>query len=198
MLAVLSLGMLAASCGGGGDPIVIGELLATFTPDQPSGGARISMEDGPSSGDVFTVEIHSNGFTDLYGAAFTLLYDSNDATYLGCEAAGSILTTSGAATIPCDGVLVGGAEFRAELQNGVPGFINVLASRQGLVPGVPNGTGLLLALSFQANGEIPPPGERFDFEAGSSREVEICPQDLSPCSTPTVPWDGGTLTATNL
>ena len=167
-------------------------LLATFVADPPSADPRISMEAGASAGDIFDVEIHASGFTDLYGAAFTLLYESSAAMYLGCEAQGSIL--AGAAN-PCDGSVVGGAKFAAELQNGVPGFLNVLATKDGLVGGVPNGTGLLLTLTFQALVEIAPPGEPFEVEAGTSREVVTCPQDLSPCSMPVVPWDGGSLTA---
>ena len=179
----------------GHPPAVI--LIAIFTADPPSSEPRISMEPGLAVEDVFTVEIHANGLVDLYGVAFTLLYDPNEATYLDCDAQGSILTTSGSPSIPCDDVLVGGAKFAAALENGTPGILNVRASKDGLVAGATNGTGLLLTLTFQANGEIPPPGEPFIFEAGSSREVVTCApgNPLPPCSIPTVPWDGGTLVA---
>ncbi len=88
-------------------------------------------------------------------------------------------------------------DVAAALENGTPGILNVRASKDGLVAGATNGTGLLLTLTFQANGEIPPPGEPFIFEAGSSREVVTCApgNPLPPCSIPTVPWDGGTLVA---
>jgi hypothetical protein len=95
----------------------------------------------------------------------------------------------------CDDTLVGGAKFAAALQNGVPGTINVRASRDGLVPGVINGTGLLLTLTFEAGDTIPPPGDPYVFEAAPSREVEICPQDLSPCSFPAAAWNGGVIIA---
>lgn len=195
--AVLSLGLLAASCGGGGNKPPGGGLVAVFTPDLPSADPRIRMEQGPSAGDVFTVEVRANGFTDLYGASFTLLYDPADATYLGCEAQGSILLTNPALTNDCDDALVGGAKFAAALENGVPGTLNIRASKDGLVPGVAVGTGLLLSLTFRADGEIPAPGDPYTVEdvQPPSREVEICPQDLSPCTTPGVPWDGGVLTA---
>jgi hypothetical protein len=137
----------------------------------------------------------SNGFTDLYGAAFTLLYDPAEATYLGCEANGSILSSSPGTSNPCDDMSVGGAKFTAALENGIAGALNVRASKDGLVPGVASGDGLLLTLTFQANDTILAPGSAFTFEAGSSREVETCPPDLSACSFRVGPWDGGSLTA---
>ena len=143
---------------------------------------------------MFTIEIHANGITDLYGAAFTLRYNPAVATYLGCEALGSILSNNPGLSNDCDDTLVGGAKFTAALENGVPGFLNVRASKDGLVPGVPNGTGLLLTLTFRA--DVATPGELFFHEAGLSREIQICPQDLSPCSILSANWDGGTLVAT--
>jgi hypothetical protein len=171
-------------------------LIAVFTADAPSADPRISMEPGPSVAAVFTIEIHANSITDLYGAAFTLLYNPAAATYLGCEALGSILSSNPGLSNDCDDTLVGGAKFTATLENGIPGFLNVRASKDGLVPGVPNGTGLLLTLTFRADGPIAPPGEPYVFEAGPSREIQVCPQDLSPCSILSVAWDGGTLVAT--
>jgi len=192
-LALLSLGLLASSCGGGGDSI--GVLAAFLADDPPSADPRISMEPGAASGAVFTVEIHASGLTDLYGAAFTVLYDPAESTYLGCEAQGSILSTTPAVSNDCDDTLVGGAKFAAALQNGVPGMLNLRASRDGLVPGVINGTGLLLTLTFEAEGTIPAPGDPYLFEAGPSREIETCPQDLTPCSVAAASWDGGSLIA---
>jgi hypothetical protein len=176
---------------------VTGPLVAVFTADPPSAGQRVNMEPGaPSSDAEFEVTINAVSLTDLYGAAFTLLYDPTKATYLGCDAAGSILTSSVAGSIPCDDALVGGAKFKAELQ--VPGALLVRASKDGLVPGDPTGSGLLLTLTFEASIGIPPPGEPFTFESGPSREVQICPADdpLPPCTTPqNVAWDGGKLIA---
>jgi hypothetical protein len=191
-LTLLTLGILASSCGGGGDSIGV---LAAFLADPPSAGPRVSMEPGAASGAVFSVEIHASGFTDLYGAAFTVLYDPAQSTYLGCEAQGSILSTTPGVSNDCDDTLVGGAKFAAALQNGVPGTLNLRASRDGLVAGVSNGTGLLLTLTFEAEGTIPPPGDPYLFEEGPSREIETCPQDLSPCSFPAAAWDGGVLIA---
>jgi hypothetical protein len=191
------LGLLAISCGGGGNPIIVSGLIATFSADPPSADPRISMEAGPSAAEVFTVEIHANGLVDLYGVAFTMLYDPGEATYLGCNATGSILTTSTAGSISCDGMLVGGAKFSAALENNTPGILNASATLDGQVPGIAVGTGLLLTLTFEANGQIV--GEPFTFESGSSREVEICAPGgppLPPCTMPVVPWDEGTLTVT--
>jgi hypothetical protein len=199
LLVVVLLGILASSCGGGGNPIIIGGLVALFTPDAASADPRMSMEEGPAAGDIFSIEIHANALDNLYGAAFTLLYDPNETTYLGCDAGGSILTTSVLPSISCDDTLVGGARFAAALENDIPGTLNVLASLDGLVPGVANGTGLLLTLTFQAGGEILPPGEPFTFEAGSSREIEICEPGGPPlpaCTMPVVPWDEGSVVAT--
>ena len=66
-------------------------------------------------------------------------------------------------------------------------------SKDGVVGGVPNGTGLVLTLTFQALTEMT--NEPLSFESGPSREVLTCPQDLSPCSTPMLPFDEGTVTA---
>lgn len=178
-------------------------LVATFTADPASADPRISMQPGPSNAAEFTILIFAADIDDLYGTAFTLAYDPTKATWLGCDAAGSILTTSGAGSIPCDDALVGGAKFRAELQNGMQGLLNVRASKDGLVPGVVDGTGLLLALTFRADVAIPVPGEPFEFESGASYEIIACPQDLSACTCfgsdpscdPPLPADGGTLTA---
>lgn len=196
LTATIVVGLVCAACGGGGNALVLPSgLLALFTADPASSDPRVSMESGTLAGDIFTVEIHANGFVDLYGAAFTLLYDPADATYLGCQAVGSILSTSPGTSNPCNDALVGGAKFTAALENGIAGALNVRASRDGLVPGVANGDGLLLSLTFRAKVAIPAPGSPLTFEAGSSREVQTCPQNLSACSFRVVPWDGGTLTA---
>ena len=79
------------------------------------------------------------------------------------------------------------------LENGIPGFLNVRGSKDGLVGGVPVGTGLVLTLTFQALVEMT--SEPLNFESGPSREVLTCPQDLSPCSMPILPFDEGTVTA---
>ena len=89
---------------------------------------------------------------------------------------------------------VGRARFFADLQTEVEGSLNVVASLEGAgVPGLMGeSTGLLLTLTFRANGPISVP-EPFTFEAGTSREVEACPQDLSQCSPVNAAFDGGTL-----
>jgi len=195
LVALLSLGLLATSCGGGGNPIVIGGLIALFVPDAASADPRISMEAGPAAGDVFTVEIHSNAIDEVAGVAFTLLYDDTLATYLGCEASGSIFLSNPGLTNPCDNTVVGGARFNAELQNGTPGLLNVGASLEGLVAGVAGGTGLVLTLTFQAQADAAAPGTPYQFEAGPSREVQTC--DLVSCVPAAVNWDEGALVATS-
>jgi hypothetical protein len=203
MLAALSLGVLTVSCGGGGDALIISELVAIFTADPASVGSRISLEAGDSSGDVFEVEIHASDIDDLYGVAFTLLYDPAESTYLDiCEAQGSILLSNPGTTNGCDNTLVDGeARFEAKLENGVPGVLNVLATKEGQVGGVdadPPNT-LVLTLTFQADGAIPAPGVPYGYEGGPSSEVQTCPQDTQlPCSIATVAWDGGRLVATGI
>jgi hypothetical protein len=168
-------------------------LIASFTPNGPSADPRIGMESGSANASLFEVRIEANGIVDLYGVAFTLLYDPLKVGYLGCDAASSILTSSGAGNIPCDDALVGGARFTAQLENGIPGVLNVRGSKDGLVGGVPVGTGLVLTLTFQALAEMT--SEPLSFESGPSREVLTCPQDLSPCGMPILPFDEGTVTA---
>jgi len=168
-------------------------LIASFTPDAPSAAPRIGMDSGSANASIFEVRIEADSIVDFYGVAFTLLYDPLLVEYVGCDAASSILTSSGAGSIPCDDALVGGARFTAQLENGIPGFLNVRGSKDGLVGGVPGGTGLVLTLTFQARAEMT--NEPLIFESGPSREVLTCPQDLSPCSTPMLPFDEGTATA---
>jgi hypothetical protein len=191
--AVLALALLAASCGGGGSAIVVGDLVAVFVPDAASADPRVRMEAGVASGSVFAVEIHASGITDVAGVAFTLLYDETLVEYLGCEAQGSILLSNPGLSNPCNNVLVGGARFNAALQNDVPGILNVGAALEGLVAGVPGGTGLVLTLLFEAQDEVPLPGTPLEFEAGPSRDVQTC--TASSCTSATVNWDAGSLFA---
>jgi len=187
--------VLAASCGGGGNPILVTGLIASFTAGPASAAPRLHMEPGPAAGEVFSVEIRSQSINNLYGAAFTVLYDPAKAKYLGCDAAGSILTSSGAGSIDCNDALVGGAKFSAALENNLQGALNVRASLDGLVPGVSPGTGLLLTLTFEALDQTL--GEPIDFDATpSSREVQVCPPGGPPlpaCSMLTIPFDPGAL-----
>jgi hypothetical protein len=168
-------------------------LIASFTPNAPSAAPRISMESGSANASLFEVRIEADSIVDFYGVAFTLLYDPLLVEYVGCDAASSILTSSGSGSIPFDYALVGVAMVTAQLENGIPGFLNVRGSKVGLVGGVPNGTGLVLTLTFQALAEMT--NEPLSFESGPSREVLTCPQDLSPCSMPMLPYDEGTVTA---
>lgn len=191
----LALCVAATACGGGGNPLIISELFAVFSADpRTSPDPRISMEPGSTSAAVFNVEVHVSGVADLYGAAFTVVYNPATAIFKSCDAEGSVLVAGGAPTNPCDNTLVGGAKFVAGLQNGNEGLLNVGASLDGLVPGIPAGTGLLLTLTFEAIDATGGP-ESFSFEVGPSREVERCPQDLSPCSSVNTGFDGGMLVA---
>ena len=189
----LSLALLSASCGGGGSAIVVSGLVAIFVPDAPTAAPRVSMEAGASAAEVFTVEIHADGIDDVAGVAFTLLYDDTVVQYLGCQAQGSIFLSNPILTNPCNNVLVGGARFNAKLQNNVPGILNVGAALEGLVAGVPGGTGLVLTLTFQALDEISVPGTALDFEAGPSRDVQVC--TTTSCASATVNWDAGSAVA---
>jgi hypothetical protein len=193
---LLSLALLSASCGGGGSAIVVGALVAIFLPDAATAAPRVSMEAGASSNDVFTVEIHADGITDVAGVAFTLLYDDAVVQYLGCQAQGSIFLSNPSLTNSCNNVVVGGARFNAKLQNNVPGILNVGAALEGLVAGVPAGTGLVLTLSFRALEEVPLPGTPLDFEAGPSRDVQVC--TIASCTSATVNWDAGSMFANSI
>jgi len=187
--------LLAASCGGGGNPILVTGLIASFAAGPSSGPPRIHMQPGPAAGEVFSVEIHAQTINNLYGTAFTVLYDPLKVKYLGCDASSSILTTSGAGSIDCDDALVGGAKFSAALENNQQGALNVRASLDGLVPGVQPGTGLLLTLTFEALDQTL--GEPIDFDTTpTSREVQVCPPGGPPlpaCSMLSTPFDPGTL-----
>ena len=191
LAALMLVILLAASCGGGGSGLIVTGLVALFSPTAtPSADPRISLETGAAAGEVFRVEVHANGVDEIAGVAFTLLYNPLLVEYLSCEAKDSILHSMPGLTDACTGNVVGGAVFDAALENGTPGFLNVGGSLQGLVAGVPGGTGRLLTLTFQAVGGG---ASDFDFEMGPSREVQTC--DLANCVVANVNWDGGTLTA---
>ena len=193
LAALMLISLLATSCGGGGSGLIITGLVAFFSPTAtPSADPRISLETGAAAGDVFRVEVHANNIDEIAGVAFTMLYDPVLVEYLSCDAKDSILLFGAPDSNPCDGAMVAGAAFNAALENGTPGILNVGASLQGLVAGVPGGNGRLITLTFQALGGGT---SDFDFEAGPSREVQTC--DLANCVIATVNWDGGTLNAIN-
>ena len=152
------------------------------------------MDPGQAAGALFDIEINASGIDDLFGTGFTVVYDPTIATYKSCDSLGSILVAGGAPSSTCDDSPVGGAKFFAALQNGAPGFLNVRASLDGAgVPGLlGQSTGLLLTLRFEANVATAVP-EPFFFEAGPSREVQACPQNLDSCAPVGAAFDGGTL-----
>ena len=160
----LALCVAATACGGGGNPLIISELFAVFSADpSPSPDPRIAMEPGSTSATVFNVEVHVSGVAELYGAAFTVVYNPATAIFVGCDAEGSVLVAGGAPTNPCDDTLVGGAKFNAELVGGNEGRLAVRASLDGLVGGIQPGTGLLLTLTFEAIDATSGP-ESFSFD----------------------------------
>ena len=190
----LALCVAATACGGGGNPLI---LTASFSADPtPSPDPRIGMEPGSSpAGSIFLIEVHASGVAELYGAGFTVVYNPATAIFVGCDAEGSVLVAGGAPTNPCDDTLVGGARFVAGLVGGNEGRLAVRASLDGVVGGIQPGTGLLLTLTFEAISTTRTP-ESFSFDDDPlSREVESCPQDLSPCSLVNAGFDGGTLVA---
>src|SRR5262245_14457619 len=200
--AVGSLLLLAAACGGGGSSVSVGppvgDVVAQFVADAPSGAPRVSMESGGEDGEAFSVEIHASAIPNIYGAGFTVVYDPTLVEFTGCDATGSILLSGPApGPIPCNGATVAGAQFDAALENGVAGTLNVVATRSGAVAGAAGGSGLLVTLAFIALDEIATP-EPIGFDRGPSREVQVCPSATScnpPLSGTAIPWDEGTVTA---
>ena len=190
----LLVGMLATSCGGGGNPLVFTGLLPVFAPNTPpSDPPRISLEaGGPVGGNMFTVVVRANGIDEIAGVGFTLLYEPSLADWVGCEAEGSIFLSNPSLMNSCNGSMVGGAIFAAALQGDTPGFLNVSASIQGLGAGVTPGDGTLVTLIFQATETTISPTP-YDFETGT-RTAETC--DVLSCTQVenTIGWDGGSLT----
>jgi hypothetical protein len=81
--------IVAPACGGGGSGSASASgspspLSASFTPDQPSPGAKnAAMAQGATSNDVVTVNVTLTSTTGVYGTAFDVTYDSTHTVFLG-------------------------------------------------------------------------------------------------------------------
>jgi hypothetical protein len=77
--------------GGGGN------VAASFTPAQPSPGAgSVSMAEQSRTGDQVTVAVNVTGVNAVYGAAFSVFYDTAEVEFVG-DSPGSILESGGIA-----------------------------------------------------------------------------------------------------
>ena len=89
--------VVATACSSGGSdtgPVIPG-LAGGFTPDQGSPGSdTVSAGQGGASVDLVTVEINVTNVDDVYAAAFDLLFDSAQVTYMGWSA-GNMLEQGG-------------------------------------------------------------------------------------------------------
>lgn len=181
-IAVVVMLIAAAGCGGGsnGDtsPVPGGgssNLVASFTPDQPSPGAdTVTMQAGSSTNDIAAVRVAVTDVNGIFGAAFDLTYDASRAAFVNW-APGTLLEQ-------------GGHTPTYQVDARTPGRLVVGASRQGSVPAVDaNGTVALIELLFRST------------QAGSSQlafqSADLLDGQLQPQPIPGIQWYGGTLVA---
>ena len=171
---------LSAACGGGSGggggagPGPGGGLAAGFVADEPSPGSdTVNSGQGNASNDLVTVLVNVTDTNGIYAAAFDLLYDSAQVTYVGWTP-GTLLEQGGNAVI---------------YDVGTPqsGQLVVSASRQGNVPGANvSGTRAVVGLTFRVEqvGNSP-----ISFQSNTLLDGQQQPQPI-----PGIAWFGGTLT----
>ena len=130
--------------GGGGGSVVTPTLSAGFVADQPSPGPNtVAMAQGTKANDVITVNVDITDTSNVFGAAFEVVYDSVHATYLGYSA-GSALEAGGNTPV-------------YTVSNASTGRVVVGAARTGGTTTNVSGTVPLIRLQFQvkASGSFP-------------------------------------------
>lgn len=168
-----------AACGGSsGDPVPgpgggSSNLVAGFTPDQPSPGAdTVALHEGASTDDIVTVRVAVTDVGGIFGAAFDLTYDPGRASFVNWTS-GTLLEQ-------------GGHTPSYQVDGRTPGQVVVGASRQGSAPAVDAvGTVPLIELRFRVT------------QAGTSQiafqSPDLLDDQLQPQPIPGIQWFGGTL-----
>lgn len=179
---LLGLVSIAAACGGGGgggDKVVGGptsNLSANFVGDQLSPAAnQITLAQQTAFSDVVTVAVWVTDISNVYGAAFDLVYNPSLVRYEGWE----------------PGVLLEQGGYSPNYTVEVPqaGRVVVGVSRMGNVRGANAvGTRTLIRLVFRATAVGSSP---VAFQAASLIDDGFPPEEILGTS-----WFGGTLNAT--
>lgn len=169
------------ACGGGGgssnggviDPSP-SPLTAAFQADQVApNSSQVAMLEGSKSGDVVTVKVTVTGVSGIYGAAFEVSYDSNNAAYVNYSP-GSLFEQ-------------GGQTPNYTVSTPSPGRVVVGISRVGSVTTTGAGTtATAVNLTFRVKNSG---SSRLDFEGGAALlDGQIPNQPLAGIS-----WFGGSL-----
>ena len=156
-------------------------LVLSFDPATPCPGPMaIRMQPESIVGVDLDLEIAVDTVDNFFGAAFHVRFDHGSAVFTGYDSTGSFLHDSAA-----------GADFRV-VAVGID-EIAVSATLVGDGAGIPDASGRLITLRFQATGLTP--GNTFEFMPVTSRTVRVCPTAGQPCNEVQgdVTWCGGTL-----
>jgi len=190
--ATVLFAAMSLACGGGGggggnnNPGNGGGLNASFTPANSSPPASsVSMAAAGGSGANFNIDINVRDINDVAGVAFALRFNTNSASFVGIDAAGSALDAGGVTL-----------DVQASTSPSDAGVLLVVVSRQGSMnAGVDiTGSQRVLTLSFRAEQATGGASFTFDDTAGE-RVVEACPSPTQACSDVAASWFGGTMSA---
>lgn len=144
MIVLISALVVAPACGGGGSSSASAggspsPVAASFTPDQPSPGAKnAAMAQGSTSNDVVTVNVTLTSTTGVYGAAFDVTYDSFHMVFLGYTP-GTLFEQGGNTT----------AYQVTASPSSNPPHITVGVSRTGATTANASGTQTVIGLQFR-------------------------------------------------
>jgi hypothetical protein len=185
--SLLGLLVLATTlaCGGGGDSGTdrgvfndsgsSNNLAADMTPDEPNPGSDdVSVETVGTSGNLVTVAFTVTDTSDVFGAAFDVVFDPSMIEFAGWSP-GRLLEHSG--------------ETAAyQVSSAVAGTVVVGASRQGSATGsTASGTERLVELTFRS---IAAGASGLTFRNSVLLNSQSPPQTIGGIS-----WHGGTFTA---
>jgi hypothetical protein len=179
LLGLVSIAVACGGGGGGGETVVGGpssNLSANFVGDQLSPTSdQVTLVQETAFGDLVTVSVWVTDISNVYGAAFDVVYNPSLVRYEAWE----------------PGVLLeqGGYTPNYTVQNPQGGRVVVGVSRSGNVRGANAvGTRTLIRLVFRATAVG---SSAVSFQAASLIDDGFPPEDI-----PGTAWFGGTLNAT--
>jgi len=182
LVSSLVLFLVATACGGGGDRSAVpggpggsSNLAGSLTPDQPTPPpGSVSMQSAATSGNLVVVRFDVTDPSDVYGAAFDVVFDTAMAEYV-TWAPGTLLES-------------GGQSVAYQVSNASAGRVVVGASRSGSSSGATaTGSQALITLTFRV------------IEAGTStlgfQSATLLDSQSPPQPIPGTTWAGATLVA---
>jgi hypothetical protein len=174
---VLALLGIVTACGSGGGDGGPKSFAVGFTPEEPAPGAdSVAMAESAAGGDQVLIDINITDTTGVFGAAFTVAYDTSLATFEDYSS-GTLLEQ-------------GGQPVYYDVNESQPGLIDVVATRltQGAPGADANGSTPVIRLRFTVD-EVG--GNALTFQANTLWDAsQPLPQPVSGVS-----WYGGTIVA---